>query len=105
MDETFELPGLAFEWNADKARTNEGTHGKLGHGVSFEEAATAFMDSVSIEFPDDEHSEEEIRSYLLGRDVSGQLLRVSFTEREGRIRIFSARRADNYDERQYVTGY
>jgi uncharacterized DUF497 family protein len=100
MDEHFELVGQVFEWNEEKARRNH-----KSHGVSFESAATVFMDSNSVQFPDDEHSDNEVRDVLIGYCSDGVMLRVSFTERPPNIRIFSARVADNHDETQYANGY
>jgi uncharacterized DUF497 family protein len=100
MDETFELCGQMFEWNQRKAFLNE-----LEHGICFPIAASAFMDPASMVFPDDEHSEEEVRDCLLGTAARGQLLRVSFTERPPNLRIISARAADSFDEKRYATGY
>ena len=42
---------IRFEWDLEKARSN---HGK--HGVSFEEAATAFGDAFSLTIHDPDHS-------------------------------------------------
>lgn len=39
MDIEFELRGIRFRWNADKARRNIEKH-----GVSFEQAAQVFFD-------------------------------------------------------------
>lgn len=100
MDEPFELGGQGFEWNEEKARKNH-----KAHGVSFESAATVFLDSNSVQFPDDEHSDEELRDVLIGYCADGVMLRVSFTERPPNIRIFSARIANTYDETRYVNGY
>ena len=52
---------IDFEWNPEKAASNE-----LKHGVSFAEAATAFGDSLSLTIFDPEHSETEDRFMLLG---------------------------------------
>lgn len=52
---------LEFEWDngKDKADTKK-------HGVSFEEARTAFFDEHAIRFFDPDHSEDEDRFLLLG---------------------------------------
>jgi uncharacterized DUF497 family protein len=100
MDEYFELSGQVFEWSVEKAQKN-----LTEHHVAFRSAATVFMDPSSVQFSDDEHSDEEVRSYLIGRDLNGSLLRVSFTEREPNIRIFSARSANDFDGKQHANGY
>jgi hypothetical protein len=43
--------GMEFEWNPDKAELNQEKH-----GISFEEAAAVFNDSLSVTFPDPDHS-------------------------------------------------
>jgi uncharacterized protein len=51
---------LVFEWDQKKAAGNEAKH-----GVSFEEAATAFFDPSGIDGEDLEHSIAEERRYRL----------------------------------------
>jgi uncharacterized protein len=45
-----------FEWDEAKNRAN-----KRKHGVSFEEARTAFLDENARVIPDPEHSDHEER--------------------------------------------
>jgi uncharacterized protein len=84
------LSGVAlnFRWDPRKASTN-----LAKHGVSFEEAATAFGDPLSLTIPDPDHSDEEQRFILLGRSRQGRLLIVAHAEIGDTIRIVSARRA------------
>jgi uncharacterized DUF497 family protein len=42
---------LEFEWDLEKAETNS-----KRHGVSFEEASTAFSDPLSLTIADPDHS-------------------------------------------------
>ncbi len=77
-----------FEWDEDKARTNE-----QKHGIGFEEASTVFGDPVAVIFEDPVHSDEEPREILVGYSSRSRLLIVSFTHREPAVRIISARRA------------
>jgi uncharacterized DUF497 family protein len=100
MNASYELSGQVFEWDEDKARKNLDEH-----RVTFRIAATVFMDHCSVQFPDDEHSEEELREVLIGICSDGRMLRVSFTERPPNIRLFSARLANHYDESRYTNGY
>ena len=51
---------LIFEWDVKKAKTNLGKH-----GVSFEEASTAFKDPLSLTIDDSLHSSDEKRLVLL----------------------------------------
>jgi uncharacterized protein len=55
---------IRFEWDPRKSRAN-----KAKHGVSFEEARTAFLDENARIIPDLEHSAEEDRFILLGLSV------------------------------------
>ncbi|HTK50539.1 MAG TPA: BrnT family toxin [Gemmatimonadaceae bacterium] len=93
---------LRFEWDPDKARRN--LH---KHGVSFEEAATAFEDERSLTLPDPTHSVGEDRFVLLGRTSRGRVIVVAFTERSkdiDAIRIISARLADRGERHDYEEG-
>jgi uncharacterized DUF497 family protein len=63
---------LGFSWDARKAARNE-----RKHGVSFEEAATAFGDILSITIPDPDHSADENRFLLLGLSDENRLLVVA----------------------------
>jgi len=87
-----------FEWNKRKASENA-----RKHGVSFEEATSAFLDENARVIPDPEHSGEEDRFVLLGLSVRIRLLVVvhCYREQDDTIRIISARKADRSERRQY----
>ena len=89
---------LKFEWDKRKEVANV-----KKHGVTFEEARTAFYDDSAIQFYDPDHSEQEDRFVLLGLSLKPQVLVVCncFRESETVIRIISARKADNDEERTY----
>jgi hypothetical protein len=89
---------LRFEWDAKKSRTN-----KAKHGVSFEEARTAFLDENARVIPDSDHPDED-RFVLLGLSVQLRLLVVCHCYRESDrvIRIMSARKADPSERSQYA---
>jgi hypothetical protein len=89
---------IRFEWDRRKERANI-----KKHGVSFEEARTAFYDENAIQFYDPDHSDEEDRFILLGLSLKPQVLVVChcFRERETIVRIISARRADRDEELEY----
>jgi uncharacterized DUF497 family protein len=93
------MPTLRFDWDPRKARANQ-----LKHGVSFDEAKTAFLDEYARIIPDPEHSDDEERFVLLGLSVSLRLLVVCHCYREpgNLIRIISARRADKSERREYT---
>jgi uncharacterized DUF497 family protein len=89
--------GLKFVWDVAKAVSN-----LQKHGVSFEEAATVFADVLAITIPDPEHGhDEEIRELTIGQTARSRIVVVSHTERDGRIRIISARKADRSESKQY----
>jgi hypothetical protein len=85
-----------FEWDPKKETQN-----RRKHGVSFREAATAFGDPLSTEFPDPDHSQDEERYIIIGMSQRGRILVVAHTEEEDTIRIISARRATRHERRFY----
>ena len=87
---------IEFEWDNRKAAEN-----LRKHGVSFDEARTAFADPLSLTIPDPEHSEGEYRYLLLGTTGSERLVVVSHTYREQRIRIINARIANRRERKDY----
>ena len=88
----------AFEWSKRKASEN-----LRKHGVSFEDATSAFLDENARVIPDPEHSGDEDRFVLLGLSVRIRLLVVihCYREQDDTIRIISARKADRSERRQY----
>lgn len=88
--------GLLFEWDEEKAKKN-----RSKHGVSFEEASTVFADALAVTIADPLHSEEEDRFISIGESERMRLLVVSFTDREDRIRIISARFASRRERKRY----
>ncbi len=89
---------LTFAWDKRKARAN-----LKKHGVSFEKAKSVFFDEFAREFFDKSHSKAEDRFLLLGRSDRFRLLLVChcFREREGVIRIISARKATKSESKNY----
>lgn len=92
------MTDLVFEWDEGKSRAN-----RKKHGISFEEARSAFLDENARVIPDPEHSDEEDRFVLLGLSASVRILVVChcYREDESAIRIISARKADREEQRQY----
>jgi uncharacterized DUF497 family protein len=85
---------MRFEWDAKKARTN-----LAKHGVSFEEAATAFDDKLGAYYPDRRHPD---RFILIGYARTHRLLYVVHAEVDGDvIRIISARKATKHEKTHY----
>lgn len=91
--------GLRFEWDGEKAARN-----LAKHGVSFDEAASAFGDSLSLTIPDPVHSEDEERCLLLGMTQHRRLVVVAHTERADIVRVISARPATPAERRAYEEG-
>ena len=87
---------LEFEWHRAKAEANLRTH-----GVSFGLAETVFKDPFAIELVDDREDYGEERFVIIGMAEGHVLLFVAYTEREGRIRIISARRATQHEQDEY----
>ena len=90
---------IKFEWDPNKAVRN-----LQKHGVSFEEAATVFRDTLSITVSDPDHSADEDRYITVGSSSRLRVLMVSHTEREERIRIISARELTRKERKQYEEG-
>ena len=85
-----------FEWDDDKAAMN-----LIKHRISFEEAATVFDDAFSVTFVDPDHSIQELREITIGLSLKNRLLLVFSTERNNKIRIFSAREATKQERKKY----
>ncbi len=75
-----------FDWDDGNRLKNQDKH-----GVSMEEAESAFFNRPLLVLPDVRHSADEPRSYGLGRTDDGRLLFIAFTIRGGKIRVISAR--------------
>jgi uncharacterized DUF497 family protein len=87
---------LIFEWDPQKAKSN-----LEKHGVSFEEASTAFQDTLSLTIDDPLHSIDEQRVILIGMSQKNRILVVVHTERGDSIRIISARKATKEERQSY----
>jgi uncharacterized DUF497 family protein len=89
---------INFSWDERKDRENQ-----RKHGVSFEEAATAFADENARLKHDPDHSQEEERLILLGSSAKLRLLVVAHAYRQdgNEIRIVSARKATRNEREQY----
>jgi hypothetical protein len=85
-----------FEWDADKADQNV-----ANHGVTFEEAALAMRDPLSIDFDDSAQPENIV---TLATSYDRAILYIVSTDRGNRIRIISARKATTHERRIYEEG-
>jgi uncharacterized protein len=88
---------MEFEWDENKNIENV-----KKHGVSFEKVVKAFDDDLAVPLEDVEHSDEsEPRYALIGMCEIG-LVFISFTFREEKCRIISARQASRKMEKMYA---
>lgn len=90
---------MQFTWDPAKARAN-----LRKHGVSFEEAATVFVDPIARVHDDPDHSIGEHREIIVGVSNAGRLLLVSFTERGETVRMIHARVADTRERKRHEEG-
>ncbi len=90
---------LRFVWDEKKDAVN-----RRKHGISFEEAKTAFYDEKATVYYDPDHSFGEDRFILLGISFRRRVLVVCHCHRENDtvIRLISARKADKDEERTYL---
>ncbi len=89
---------LSFEWDAIKALENV-----KNHKITFEEAKTVFNDPLLLTFPDMEHSDDEHRSISIGMSSHTRILLVVYTDRRGKVRIISSRKATSKEKKLYET--
>jgi uncharacterized protein len=87
---------VEFEWDPEKADEN-----RKKHNVEFGEATTVFADPLSITVPDPDHSETEKRLIIVGYSDRFRPLIVSHTDRDGRVRIISARHLTSTERQDY----
>ncbi len=96
-----EVSNYNFEWDHKKAKQNI-----TKHKISFERAATIFLDSNAISLYDKEHEEMEERWITIGMDKTGNLFVVCHTFNQldnetFQIRIISARKPTKNETMQY----
>ncbi len=90
---------IKFEWDPRKAEIN--LH---KHGVSFDEAASVFLDRLALSGPDPDHSISELRYITFGMSRLGRLLIISHTYQLDAIRIINARRMTRSERKLYEEG-
>jgi uncharacterized DUF497 family protein len=74
------------------------------HGVTFQEGAVVFGDSLAVTFADPDHSTDEYRYITFGLSRFNRLLVVSHTDRGDRVRIISARLVTRQERKIYEKG-
>lgn len=99
MDIHYELNGVRFIWDADKAASNIRKH----DGIRFDQAATVFFDPFFCLV--DASRNDEARDAVIGYDSFGRLLFVVHIEYDGDcIRLISARKAVSEERKDYDAG-
>lgn len=88
------MADAAFEWDDAKAARNY-----ADHGITFEIAKRVFSDPFATERLDDREDYGEDRYNIIGM-VEGRILSVTYTLRDGTIRIISARGAEPHEKRR-----
>lgn len=87
---------MIYEWDPSKAKAN-----LREHGVSFDEAASVFLDPLAVTFPDPDHSGEELREITIGHSAKQRVVFLSHTLRGDRTRLISARKVTRRERKQY----
>jgi len=86
-----------FEWDDAKAAAN-----LAKHKVTFEQGRLVFLDPSPVDGIDTSSPGED-RLTMIGMS-EGKLLHVTYTDRDGRVRIISARKADRHERKIYHEG-
>ncbi len=90
---------MEFEWDKNKDEANLSKH-----EVPLDEAKTVFADPLYIDFYDPDHSDEEERYIVIGKSRQHRILIVSYTERDNKVRLISARKATRKEREDYEEG-
>lgn len=86
---------MEFEWDEDKNRGNIEKH-----GIGFATASRIFEGPL-VSWVDDRYEYGEVRHHSIGQVGGVIMLAVIHTDREGIIRIISARRANRAERKRY----
>lgn len=84
-----------FDWDAGNIGKNE-----KKHGVTWKECEEAFLQKVYIN-DDIKHSKYEKRYYILTESKERKLF-ISFTLRDNKIRVISARNQNMKEKKTYI---
>ncbi|MEK7580802.1 MAG: BrnT family toxin [Patescibacteria group bacterium] len=85
-----------FEW--DRGNIDKSLH---KHGITQNEAESAFLDENLFFQEDIKHSGKEVRFIAIGKIKKVKMLFVAFTVRNDKVRIISARIANFKERRLY----
>jgi len=87
---------MRFQFDPDKAISN-----LQKHGVSFDEGITVFGDPLALTIDNSTHSVRELRFLSIGMTNQQSLVVVSHTQRDGQVRLISARLATRKEKKDY----
>ena len=86
---------LEFEWDKNKNKENIEKHG-IGFGT-----ARRIFESPILTWIDNRRNYGEIRRHSIGTIQDIVVLTVIHTDRDGKVRIISARRANSSERKKY----
>lgn len=92
---------MRFEWDENKNQSNISKH-----GIDFEQAKQIFEDPNLLTYEDTRFNYEEFREIAIGQlllTTQQQLIiaLVVYTDRDGIIRLISARKASKQERKEY----
>lgn len=87
---------MEFEWDDNKAQIN-----LAKHHIAFEDAAGVFDDPHRLALDVSRPEDGEQRSKIIGKMHNTVLAVVVCTDRDGRIRLISARKAGQNEREHY----
>jgi uncharacterized DUF497 family protein len=90
------LECTGFEWDEGNSEKNW-----IKHQVSRAESEELFFNEPVIAAPDEKHSEDEPRYYVLGQTDEGRRLFLVVTIRGKLVRVISARDMSRREEKEY----
>jgi uncharacterized protein len=90
------LECIGFDWDAGNSGKNWDKH-----RVSWAECEEVFFNEPLIAAPDEKHSGNEPRIYVLGQTDASRRLFVVVTIRDKLIRVISARDMSKREEKEY----
>jgi len=85
-----------FDWDAGNARKSQPKH-----GISQSEAEQVFFNTPLLVLDDIKHNENEPRFHAYGKTDDAKLLYISFTIRNSKIRVISARQMHKKEQTYY----
>lgn len=90
---------LSFEWDEAKNQSNQNKH-----GICFDEAVIA-LKGFTVDQIDNRFDYNETRVISIGKTEYSLIVTVVHTDRQGIIRIISARKANKIERENYIKAY